>query len=100
MSERFGKFPTFLNKYPPREPWEVHHSIRREQIVKIIRVERKEDCPDYCNNSSSCLVDGMGFVKCVGPDHSSCPLEEMPDIPDCDSCDERRGDPPDYSWRD
>jgi hypothetical protein len=22
------------------------------------------------------------------------------EIPDCDNCDERRGDPPDYSWRD
>ena len=27
-------------------------------------------------------------------------IERMEEAPDCDNCDERKGDPPDYSWRD
>lgn len=27
-------------------------------------------------------------------------INQIENSPDCDSCEERKGDPPDYSWRD
>ena len=60
--------------------------IEEDNVKELVKKIEGEAMENFDHNLNEVITKG-GYVS-------------EDDVPDCDNCDERKGDPPDHSWRD